>query len=259
MAAIAPYPWRPLGELLVERLLLTADELDAALAEQRRSGRLLGQVLVEWNFISPEQLTCVLAEQYGIDLEVHPAVGPAQPVPAAAPGTSTPRPLGRLLLEKGVVTQTELDSALEVQRKSGRRLGEILVEAGSLSWTTVAATLAEQHGVQNVDVGALREVTAPASASSPPAPPSPVYEVRERHAPLYRSDSFLEATDFAFEHLEGDPPELTIVRLSALGEHEVWSYSASLADARADSPGLVREFGFDVTRWTGPPRHASNR
>jgi hypothetical protein len=255
MAAVAPYPWRPLGELLVERLLLTVDELDAALAEQRRSGRLLGQVLVEWNFISPEQLTCVLAEQYGIDLEVLPAGAPAQSAPAAAPRSSTPRPLGRLLLEKGVVTQTELDSALEVQRKSGRRLGEILVEAGCLSWTTVAAALAEQHGVENVDVGALREVTAPAPASSPPPPPSPVYEVRAGYATLYRSDSFLEATDFAFEELESDPSELKIMRVSASREEEVWKYVAELAAANSASPGLVKEFGFDVARWTGPPRH----
>jgi hypothetical protein len=256
MAAVAPYPWRPLGELLVERLLLTADELDAALAEQRRTGRLLGQLLVEWNFISPEQLTCALAEQYGVELEVVAAATPDESPPAPAPETSPPRPLGRLLLEKGVVTQAELDSALEVQRTSGRRLGEILVEAGCVSWTTVAATVAEQHGVVNVDVRALREVSAPPSPSAAPAPP-PVYEVRAGFATLYRSESFLEATDFAFEELETEPAELKIVRRSGANEEEVWRYVAALADTKAASPSLVKEFGFDVARWTGPPRRSS--
>jgi hypothetical protein len=34
----------------------------------------------------------------------------------------------------------------------------------------------------------------------------------------------------------------------------VWAYSAALAAAQAESPGLVQQFGFDVTRWTGPRR-----
>ena len=104
-------------------------------------------------------------------------------------------------------------------------------------------------------MGALREVPAP-----PPPPPSaapasaPVYEVREGLRALYRSESFLEATDFAFDHLEGQPHELKIVRLTGTAEEDVWVYSTELADEQAESPGLVRKFGFDVTRWTGPPR-----
>jgi hypothetical protein len=260
MAVAVQYPWRPLGELLVEKGLLRAEELDQALLEQRHSGRLLGEILVARRLISGEQLTCVLAEQYGVQLEV---LGESRPEavehtrPAGQPSPA-PRPLGRLLLERGVLTQEELDYALEVQRSSGRRLGEILVDQGAVSWATVAAAVAEQHGVAQVDVGALRAVASPAPApASPPATPAsaPVYEVRERHAALYRSDSFLEATDFAFEHLAGEPPELKIVRLTAFGEQEVWTYSIDLAQAKADGPALVEQFGFDVTRWTGPPRH----
>ena len=52
MAAMAHYPWRPLGELLVEKALLHPDELDAALLEQHRTGRLLGQLLVEMGFMT---------------------------------------------------------------------------------------------------------------------------------------------------------------------------------------------------------------
>jgi hypothetical protein len=178
---------------------------------------------------------------------------------AAAAAPEAPRPLGRLLLERGVVSQEELDSALEDQRTSGRRLGEILVAHGSVSWATVAAVVAEQHGVPQVDVGALREVPVTAPPQLPVLPVSaPVYEVREGRSALYRSDSFLEATDFAFDHLEGEPRELKIVRLTASGEEEVWVYSEERADAQAESPGLLQKFGFDVTRWTGPPPHGSS-
>jgi hypothetical protein len=256
MAAVAHYPWRPLGELLVEKALLHPDELDAALLEQRRTGRLLGRLLVERRLISGEQLTCVLAEQYGVQLEVLAGgTGRAAETLAASAAPEAPKPLGRLLLERGVVTREELDFALEEQRSTGRRLGEILVAHGSVSWTTVAAVVAEQHGVPRVDVGALREVTAPPTRPSSQAPASaPVYEVREGLRALYRSESFLEATDFAFDHLEGEPDELKIVRLTGSAEEEVWVYSAELADEHAESPGLVQKFGFDVTRWTGPPR-----
>jgi hypothetical protein len=256
MAAVAHYPWRPLGELLVEKALLHPDELDAALLEQRRTGRLLGRLLVERRLISGEQLTCVLAEQYGVQLEVLAGgTGRAAETLAASAAPEAPKPLGRLLLERGVVTREELDFALEEQRSTGRRLGEILVAHGSVSWTTVAAVVAEQHGVPQVDVGALREVPAtPPPTASPPPASAPVYEVREGLRALYRSDSFLEATDFAFDHLEGGPDKLKIVRLTGSTEEDVWFYSAELADQQAESPGLVHEFGFDVTRWTGPPR-----
>jgi hypothetical protein len=256
MAAVAHYPWRPLGELLVEKALLHPDELDAALLEQRRTGRLLGQLLVERRLISGEQLTCVLAEQYGVQLEVLAGGTGRDDVTLATPAApEAPRPLGRLLLERGVVSQEELDVALEEQRSSGRRLGEILVAHGSVSWATVAAVVAEQHGVPQVDVGALREVP-----TAPPPPPSvapasaSVYEVREGRWALYSSESFLEATDFAFDHLEGEPEELKIVRLTGSTEEDVWVYSEERADEQAEAPGLVQKFGFDVTRWTGPPR-----
>jgi len=55
-----------LGALLVERGLLTWDELEQALAEQKRSGQLLGTLLIQSGKLSPEQLLPVLAEQVGM-------------------------------------------------------------------------------------------------------------------------------------------------------------------------------------------------
>ena len=67
--------WRPLGELLVERELITPDQLDAALAEQERSGRRLGEIIVAGGLIGRERLTQVLLEQCGLDLSVQGGFG----------------------------------------------------------------------------------------------------------------------------------------------------------------------------------------
>jgi hypothetical protein len=55
--------WRPLGQLLVQRGLLTADELQAALDEQERTGGLLGEILMRHGLLSRLALASSLHEQ----------------------------------------------------------------------------------------------------------------------------------------------------------------------------------------------------
>lgn len=55
----------PLGTLLLERGLITPEQLDAALAEQRRTGELLGRILVERGYLSKQALGEALAAQKG--------------------------------------------------------------------------------------------------------------------------------------------------------------------------------------------------
>jgi len=55
-----------LGQLLVERGLLSAEQLDSALKEQQRSGELLGTVLLRLGVLSKDELLPVLAEQMGL-------------------------------------------------------------------------------------------------------------------------------------------------------------------------------------------------
>jgi type IV pilus assembly protein PilB len=61
--------------------------------------------------------------------------------------SARPAILGRLLLDEGAVTADGLTSALEAQRGSGRRLGEILVGKGLVDGETVARVLAVQLGL----------------------------------------------------------------------------------------------------------------
>jgi MSHA biogenesis protein MshE len=52
-----------LGEILLQQQLLTEQQLQDALAEQKRSGRKLGRVFVEKGFVSEEQISTALAKQ----------------------------------------------------------------------------------------------------------------------------------------------------------------------------------------------------
>jgi hypothetical protein len=65
----AEQSWRPLGELLVDKGLVTEDELERALKEQQETEKLLGAILVDRGFVSGPALAIALAEQYGVELE----------------------------------------------------------------------------------------------------------------------------------------------------------------------------------------------
>ena len=58
------------------------------------------------------------------------------------------RPLGRLLVEKGLLRDDELEHALDEQEISGRRLGEILIELGCVTHGALSHALAEQYGFE---------------------------------------------------------------------------------------------------------------
>jgi len=60
--------WRPLGQLFVERGLITQDELEEALVEQRETRKRLGAILVARGLVSGPELTSVLVDQLGMEL-----------------------------------------------------------------------------------------------------------------------------------------------------------------------------------------------
>jgi hypothetical protein len=65
----------------------------------------------------------------------------------AAPGRAGAR-LGELLVGEGFVTPGEVKRALTEQRKTGRRLGEIIFERGLASVPTLVTVLARQLEVE---------------------------------------------------------------------------------------------------------------
>src|SRR2546423_6666122 len=66
---------------------------------------------------------------------------------------STRNQLGTLLLERGLVNQEQLDTALEERRKGGKSLGRVLTAAGIVSEGDLVSTLAARIGLAFVDLG----------------------------------------------------------------------------------------------------------
>jgi hypothetical protein len=276
----ADFPWRPLGLLLVDKGLVTPMELEFALDEQRRTGRLLGQILVGNGAVTGLALAQALTEQHGVELR--PSNGAEEPLLTDAQHRAEERseqlreaeaqdrawrPLGKLLVATGFLSETELERALTEQReRPGRRLGEILVAQGSLSGTALAVALAKQHGL---DLGPEKELDAGLqTVIKPSTPEQPNYRVHEivyeptyqQCSILYDSTNFLEAADFACEFVERRNPQgLEIKKTDGPATETVWTYSEKRAAAEAVSrKRLVETFGFDPMRWDSRGRFDSH-
>jgi hypothetical protein len=156
---------RLIGAIFVEKGLISAEELERALAEQERTGQRLGEILVSEFGVSRLDLSSALAEQWtAIERASPPPPTPLRVVPsifdadvgdvAATEQEARPaaaehqdadrRPIGEIFVEKGVITQEQLQRALDEQRKTGARLGEVLVAQETLSRLALASALAEQ-------------------------------------------------------------------------------------------------------------------
>jgi type IV pilus assembly protein PilB len=61
-------------------------------------------------------------------------------------------PLGRLLVDAGLLTTDQLEQALAVKETTGKRLGEIFVELGFTSEEVIAGALAQQYELEFVDL-----------------------------------------------------------------------------------------------------------
>ena len=199
---MAERPRRPLGELLVERGALDRHELDHWLKEQRLSGLLLGELLVRHRVVSPMEVAAALAVQRGAD---HVANGIEN---------GRHQQLGRILVERDLLTESGLQRVLLEQQRTGDKLGEVLARRGYVSQEQIEELLAEQRGVASSadiqpDADVSYEVRAPGSAGDA----------------LHVSGSFLDASDFAFDMLyDANPDALEIVEVKDGCRKIAWSY-----------------------------------
>jgi hypothetical protein len=215
--------WKPLGEILVERGLITPLQLQAALNEQVTRGGRLGEILFEHGLVSAVDLRDALAEQHGLDLRVEARAGSE---PSGEPKRDS-LPLGHLLIRRGQITEAQLNDALAEQERTGCPLGQILVASRVISVFTLAAALAEQQGV-----AAEPEKAWEAAQFESDRGPS-LYELREivdgTSRRLYAGNSFIDTTDVAFAILqELDPNRLVVVEVDGDSDARLcWEYPAA--------------------------------
>ena len=164
---------RLIGEIFVEKGVITQQQLELALEEQRASGERLGEILVARFGVARLDVASVLAEQWAeyerLSAQEQPQARPALHLAAAEPEPESPRespagkrPIGEIFVERGFITENQLQDALELQRQTGKRLGEILVSTGRLSRLDLASALADQWAAFQK----LRPPAEPASASA---------------------------------------------------------------------------------------------
>jgi len=125
---------RPLGLILIDGGFIEPEVLDAALAEQMRTNKMLGDILVDFGALNRAELAAVLWVQRDLST-VEGAIW-------AAAGVR--RMLGELLLTARRITKDQLDAALVEQKKSGEKLGETLVRLGFLDQLELDVALSFQ-------------------------------------------------------------------------------------------------------------------
>ena len=117
-----------IGELLVQEGLLTEKQLQEAVSKQYKKTTYtpLGEVCVQMKFISKTQLQDVL-RKYQKRLN-----------------------LGTLLVQMGLISNEEVEQALEIQKDQGKKLGRILIDQGYITESNLVNTLSVQLGIPKI-------------------------------------------------------------------------------------------------------------
>ena len=87
-----------LGEMLLERKLITAEDLERALEIQKERGEKLGKTMVDLGFVAMRDVLTALSEQLGmalVTIDGPPASSPPLPVPTALSSSPRARRRGR--------------------------------------------------------------------------------------------------------------------------------------------------------------------
>ena len=229
-----------LGNLLVERGVISPEQLDAALAVQRRQGGLLGEILTSRGWVTPLSIAAAVAKQKA-EAPIPADEGPAR-------GANW-KPLGTLLVEKKMISDVQLKQALAVQNEEGGFLGEILVDRGWLTAADLVLALAAQLGL---DFDVNRAATD-AAAILPSERPEAHFEVLEDTGTevelLKTAETFMEATDFVFDEVlwQREPGNLQIVRVDNGRREVVWSFKPGEASPQQDT--ILSVFGYSPGAW----------
>lgn len=126
---------RRFGDLLVELGLVTEGQVAEALALQPLTGTRVGEALMALGYLTRAQL------QRALSVAVTRGVSVVLDRP----------PLGEILVGLKAVTPEQLEAGLDAQRSSGRRLGEVLVDQGSVDHRGLYEALGLQRRMANLD------------------------------------------------------------------------------------------------------------
>ncbi|MHB8075000.1 glycosyltransferase family 2 protein [Desulfosporosinus fructosivorans] len=115
-----------LGDILVQKGLLTKEKLKRALSYQKTHGGRLGNILIDFGWVEETEIR-----------EVSPLIPQKYK-------------LGEMLVQSGILTDAQLSLALEFQQKSGGLLGDIILSLGFVDAHTLFRVIASQQGMGRI-------------------------------------------------------------------------------------------------------------
>jgi len=173
-----------LGDLLVQEALITADQLQRALAEQKRLGRKLGRVLVDAGYVSEEAIARALARQLGTEFVDLKSFQPRPELVKLLPEAQARRYRALLLdethglLRVGMADPTDLAAFDEIGRLLRRELDLAVIAESQLlplldrlysrteEISNLAKDLTQEMGDIPVEFGAVLGI-APGTEDAP--------------------------------------------------------------------------------------------
>lgn len=138
-----------LGALLVQSGQLTNEQLDGAIAEQKKTGEKLGEVFIRLGLLTDLQLKGLLELQHN---QESPLVNLLR--------------LGELLVATGYITREQLEKSLARQSQTGKRLGEVLVSEGFARKSQVNHGMSLQKMLASAVVAAIMSLGMASAASA---------------------------------------------------------------------------------------------
>lgn len=114
---------KQIGEMLIEKKLISQEQLDKALEVQLKEGGLLGQILVKLGFVTQKQIDESVYEQ-----------------------TSNAQKLENVLEDAGLISAEQIDQVLQAQKKQGGTFAQVLINSGFLSEEDLVSTMVTQYG-----------------------------------------------------------------------------------------------------------------
>ena len=201
------------GQFLIEKKLITKEDLQKAVVLTRKSNLLFGETARSMGLISHADVERVHAAQRKEDLN-----------------------FGDLCVKMGLLTEEQMKQVAEVQKKNRLRLGDALVTLGCITAGDLPALLTEYDADQ-----------APYyTATTPPRPMVPNEDLWELYADrAYNMFTRVTKLDFKPDQrsvVEGVDPNDTVVAMRMTGDAPccfVLSVSADIRDAIART--MMRE------------------
>ena len=137
------YTPMPIGKILVNAELITEQQVNDALSYKNEHGGFVGEALVSLGYIKPEILKVFLQFQKTVEANFM-SENKISEIMITMHNAGVAR-IGDLLKSSGVITDIQLEIALENQKTTGNQLGHVLIELGYVDKDTIHTMLSMQE------------------------------------------------------------------------------------------------------------------